>query len=218
MYLWLILTVIFVACVAFLVNSGLWTNTLVLINTVTAGLIAFGFFEPLAGFLDKQMSSYTYLWDFLSLWLLFALAMGGMRSVTDLLSKVKVKFRRPVDQIGGILMACLVGWVMVCFTTASLHTAPLARNFLFENFQPDSRMYMGLSPDRKWLAFVGMVSRGSFYHGGPKTNPKAFQFARIERLHRPLRRPPGRLRERARNPHGQRKLADRQLPRNWACW
>lgn len=163
MYLWIILTLIFFGCVAFLVNGGLWTNTLVLINMVTAGLIAFNYFEKLANFLDQQLGSYTYFWDFLSLWLIFAASLGLMRSVTDLLSTVKVKFRRPIDQVGGILMACIVGFAMQCFTLATLHTAPLARNFLFENFQPTERMYMGLAPDRKWLGFVRMQSKGSFY-------------------------------------------------------
>jgi uncharacterized membrane protein required for colicin V production len=174
MYLWLIMILLFFGCVAFLVNGGLWTNTLVLINTVTAGLIAFNYFEPLAGWLDKQLPSFTYVWDFLCVWLVFAVAMGIMRTATDLLSRVKVKFKRPVDQVGGILMACIVGIVMVCFTMATLHTAPLARKFLFDNFDPDSPMSM--SPDRKWLNFVGMESKRSFYHGGPKENRHAFYF------------------------------------------
>jgi hypothetical protein len=163
MYLWLIVLLIFGGSVAFLVNGGLWTNTLVLINAVTAGLIAFNYFEPLASFLDRQEASYTYFWDFLSLWLIFAVAMGAMRSVTDLLSRVKVKFRKPVDQAGGIIMACVVGMVMVSFTMASLHTAPLARKFLSDNFDPESPIAM--SPDRQWLKFFGMESRGSFYGG-----------------------------------------------------
>ena len=108
MYLTIILLLIFFACVAFLVNGGLWTNSLVLINTVTAGLIAFGFFVPVAGWLDKQMHSYTYFWDFLSLYMVFALSLGLMRTVTDMLSKVKVKFRKPIDTAGGIIMACAV--------------------------------------------------------------------------------------------------------------
>jgi hypothetical protein len=174
MYMWLVLILIFFGCVAFLVNGGLWTNTLVLINTVTAGLIAFNYFEPLAGWLDKKEPSFTYVWDFLCMWFVFSVAMGIMRTATDLLSRVKVKFRRPVDMAGGIIMACLVGMVMVCFTAATLHTAPLARKFLFESFDPDSPMAM--APDRQWLKFVRMESRGSFYHSGPKANRQAYNF------------------------------------------
>jgi len=176
MYLWLILTLIFAGCMAFSITGGLWTNTLVFINLVTSGLIAFTFFEPLAKWLDGQLPSYTYLWDFLSLWLVFAVSMGLLRTATDLLSKVKVKFKRPIDQVGGIVMGCLIGWVMICFVLATLHTAPLAKEFLFGNFKPDERMYMGLAPDRKWLGFVRMQSKGSFYHRGPATDRSAFVF------------------------------------------
>ncbi len=164
MYLWLILTLIFVGCVAFSLAGGLWTNTLVFVNLVMSGLIAFNYFEPLASWLDTQDHSYTYLWDFLSLWLIFAVSMGLLRTATDLLSKVKVKFKRPVEQIGGIVMGCAIGGVMVAFILATLHTAPLAREFLFGNFTPDQRMYMGLAPDRKWLGFVSQASKGAFYH------------------------------------------------------
>ncbi len=176
MYLTLILILIFAACVAFMVGGGLWTNSLVLINTVTAGLIAFNYFEPLAGWLQKQMPSYTYFWDFLSLWGVFAIAIALMRTATDLLSKVKVKFRKPVETAGGIFMACSVGAVMVSFSLATLHTAPLAHNFLDGEFQPqpNSRMFMGLAPDRKWLNFVKMESRRSYYHGA------AFSFGLVD--------------------------------------
>ena len=136
MYLWLIMILLFFGCVAFLVNGGLWTNTLVLINTVTAGLIAFNYFEPLAGWLDKQLPSFTYVWDFLCVWLVFSVAMGIMRTATDLLSQVKVKFKRPVDQIGGILMACIVGMAhgllhdgLAAHRTAWRFAIPLLGNF-----------------------------------------------------------------------------------------
>src|SRR5581483_7685888 len=97
MYLTLLLLAVFGACVAFTYNAGLWTNSLLLINLITAGLIATNYFEPLAERLEKFDARYTYFWDFLSIWLLFALAIGVLRGITDVISKVKVKFRRPVD-------------------------------------------------------------------------------------------------------------------------
>jgi hypothetical protein len=46
----------------------------------------------------------------------------------------------------------------------TLHTAPLARNFLFEGFKTktDERMFLGLAPDRQWLGFVQKESLGAF--------------------------------------------------------
>ena len=43
----------------------------------------------------------------------------------------------------------------------TLHTAPLARRFLFEGFNPSERMVLGTAPDRQWLGFVQNLSFGS---------------------------------------------------------
>ena len=64
--------VILFACVAMCYAEGMWSNAIRLINVVTAGLLAVNFFEPLARWLDGMQPSYTYLWDYLSLWALFA--------------------------------------------------------------------------------------------------------------------------------------------------
>ena len=77
--------------------------------------------------LDAWQPSYTYCWDFLSLWGLFAIFVVLFRAVTDQLSKIKVRFPAKIDQVGGIVFSVVIGWVMVCFTLTTLHTAPLGR-------------------------------------------------------------------------------------------
>jgi hypothetical protein len=69
----------------------------------------------------------------------------------------------PVDKFGGMFMACWVSWVVLCFSTMTLHTAPLARNFLGGAFQsaPEAKMFFGLAPDRVWLSWVHRESQGS---------------------------------------------------------
>ena len=168
MYLTLLLLVIIACCIAFTVQNGIWGNGVLLVIVVTAGLIAVNYFEPLANWFETTIGdSYTYLYDFLALWALFALAAGVLRAITDKLSTVKVKFRKPFDQIGGLILGAWIGWVMVCFTLMSLHTAPLARNFMEGAFQPepDSRMFLGLAPDRQWLGFAQKSSEGVFSRG-----------------------------------------------------
>ena len=51
-------------------NSGLWSNTITLVNVLTAGLLATNYFEPLADFFEGRNSSFTYVWDFLAIWLI----------------------------------------------------------------------------------------------------------------------------------------------------
>jgi hypothetical protein len=163
MYITILLALIFVGCFAFLYKSGLWTNTLTLVNVLTAGLVATNYFEPLATWLDQQEPRLTYVYDFLCLWLIFGVTVSLLRVATDYVSPVKVKFHGLVEKIGGPIMAVWVSWVVLCFATMTLHTAPLARSFLAESFQPhpQAKMLFRLAPDRKWLAWVHRESQGS---------------------------------------------------------
>lgn len=162
----IILLIVLFACVAMLIREGFWSNTLTLINVVTAALIATSYWEPLATWLDDQIPSFTYLLDFLSIWAIFVLAFVILRAITDQVSKVQVKFRVPLEYAGSGLIAIWVGWVMVCFTAMTIHMAPLSADFLDGALSPDpdhTVFLMGLAPDHQWLAFVHRISgeRGS---------------------------------------------------------
>jgi len=156
----LLLFVIFIAIAATLYPEGMWGNALMLINVVTAALLATNYWEPVSRMLESAAPTFTYFWDFLALWGLFAIFLGIMRAVTDMLSRTKVRFIKIADNIGSGFFAAWVGWVMVCFVAFTLHTAPLARNFFFGGFDPQARMFAGLAPDRQWLGFVQWASRG----------------------------------------------------------
>jgi hypothetical protein len=159
------------ASVAMLYSDGLWSNAVRLINVITAGLLAMNFFEPLADWLEQSVSpSYTFFWDFISLWGLFIIFSVIFRQLTDRLSTVKVKFLKVTDQIGSGILSLWIGWLMVCLVMTSLHTAPLAKNCLFEGFVPEEKMVMGFAPDRQWLAFTQKMSEGPYERSaGEKT-------------------------------------------------
>lgn len=158
-----LLFLIFAACVGFLYPEGMWSNAIRLINVVTAGLLATNYWEPVARLADNSVSeSFTFFWDFISLWGLFAVFLVIFRVATNSLSRVKVRFLKIADRIGGVAFAVAVGWVMVCFITFSLHTAPLCRNFLFEGFKPGEANFVGLAPDKMWLGFAGYCAAGVF--------------------------------------------------------
>jgi len=157
---------VFFACVACLYTEGLWGNAIRLINVITSALLATALWEPVATWAEGQAPSYTYLLDFLSLWGLFVFFMVVLRLATDFVSKVKMRFPSIADSIGGLLLAAWTGWVMVCFLMMTLHTVPLARNFMGEAFQPEKRMSFNLAPDRQWLGFTQRMSLGSFCCSG----------------------------------------------------
>lgn len=165
----ILILLVFIACVATCYTEGMWSNAITLINVVTAALLAVNFFEPVARWLDDWDSSYTYIWDFLALWGLFSLFMLVFRLLTDRLSRVKVRFLKLADRIGSGLLSAWIGWVMVCFTMLTLHTAPMSRTFLFDGFQPGEKMVLGMAPDQQWLNFVQRTSKGVFSHS--EVNP-----------------------------------------------
>lgn len=178
MWLTIILVAVFFICVAMMIGGGLWNNALIFFNTVTAALLTGSFFEPVAGWLQGRMPSYTYLCDFLAQWLVFVVALVPLRLATDLLSRVKVKFKKPVNTVGGVVFAAWTGWVMICFTTWSLHTAPLAQVAMGGEFapNPEARMFLGLGPDRLWLGFLHKQSVGAFSRGGSANKPNQHEF------------------------------------------
>lgn len=159
-------------CVAFIFNEGLWSAALVMMNMLLAGIIAVNFFEPVANWLDGMFPSLTYFWDFLAAWLVFAVALVVLRLATNFLSKHRVRFKRPVDVAGGVVFAILAGYLMMGFVFFTLHLAPLGRNFLGFQKDPDSKMVFGLGPDRTWLALMHSLSEGSLSR--PDTNLHTF--------------------------------------------
>lgn len=165
-----IMLLIMFAVVATSYGEGMWSNAIKLINVVTAALLATNYFEPLARWLDGWQPSYTYLWDFLSLWFLFSFFMLIFRLLTDTLSRVKVRFLKIADRIGSGILSVWIGWVMICFTLMTLHTAPLSKNFLFGGFKTgtEERMMLGLAPDRLWLGFMQQMSQKAFARSTPR--------------------------------------------------
>jgi uncharacterized membrane protein required for colicin V production len=156
------LLVIFIAVAASIYTEGMWGNAVRLINVVTASLVAVNFFEPLAEKLDGWQPSYTYIWDFVVLWGLFVVAMIVLRIITDSVCRVKVRFLKLAERIGSGVFAALVGLAFVCFTTFTLHTAPLSENFMFGGFQPGKSMLFIMAPDRWCERFARSVSEGGF--------------------------------------------------------
>ena len=161
MIITLILFAILATVTGMLVLAGLWRSLLMFFNVLVAASAATAWYESLAGFADRYLTSYTYLLDFLSVWLIFCGVLAVLREVTDRLSRTKVEFPMLVERIGGGLMAFMTGWIIMAFTAASLHTAPVSRELIQPT--PEARMFLGLSPDRKWLAWVrGGSQRGPF--------------------------------------------------------
>jgi len=173
----LLLIAIFAICVAFVFNEGLWGACIMFCNVLMAAVLATNLFEPVADRLESMMSGYTYFCDFLALWICFAVCLTILRLATDLLSRHRMRFKRPVDITGGVVFAIGVGWLMLQFTLFTFHTAPLGRNFLGFQERPETRMFFGLAPDRNWLAFMhSLTTSSSFSRAANQGDPNAHVF------------------------------------------
>ena len=154
--------------------QGLWSGVVTLVNLLLAMIIATSFFEPAANAIEGigAAASYTYLLDFVVLWLLFGLTFGVLRAISDALSQKHVSFPLPVEMAGRSILALWSGWLMVCFVAFSLLMAPLnSPTPLGAWSTPASRTFGPVSPDRLWLGFMYSRSRGAL--AGKPFDPEA---------------------------------------------
>jgi hypothetical protein len=186
---WAIYLATFFAGVAMMVREGLWSNTIALVNIFVSGLVAFGFYSPLALYLDEQLSGpYTYLLDFLCLWLLFVVTMLVCRALTGLASRTRMRFKNPIDPVGGPVVAIVAAWILAAFTMATLHTVPMTQDafggkLMHSDSEVESQSAL-LAPDLGWLRFVQSVSGSDSFGSGAKNAFSAKAFVKIYTDHR----------------------------------
>lgn len=157
-----ILTFIGFAAVAMMIREGLWSNAITIVILVFSGLLAFAFYGQVTTLLDESVTdgSYTYWMDFLSLWALYIVSFVVLRLATNQISKVRVRFKKPVEWSGSIVSAILGGYLLVGFVGATMHTAPLAADFLGGAILADSAEDTELKltrPDIAWLRLYGAM-------------------------------------------------------------
>ncbi len=162
----LVLLLVFLATATLIWFQGTWGAALALVNLTIAMLIATNLFEPIASLIDGVEGSFTYLLDFVILWMIFVPTFLFLRMMTHLMSRTRVKFILPVEMAGRTILALWCGWLMVCFTAFSLLMAPLnAANPLGAWESPNSGSFLGMSPERMWLGFAHSRSRGALARG-----------------------------------------------------
>ncbi len=170
MFSWLLVVIAFIS-VALMWNEGLWSNSITFVNTVFAVMISLNFYEPVATLLEKYMGSYTYMLDFISQWLLFAVGLAILRVISDQASRHAVRFKMPVEHVGRMLFALATAWVLICFTTTTMHTAPLTRSPFRGSFAQDpmsNNFFLGLAPDRILLGFMHDRSKAALSRSTPR--------------------------------------------------
>jgi len=179
--------IILFAGLAMMVREGLWSNTITLINIVISGLVAFGFYSPLVVYLDEEVTSgqHTYWLDFAIIWALFCVTMLVLRLLTAAFSKTRMRFKHPIDPIGGPAMGFLAAWVLAAFALATLHMSPMPRDAFGGNLASDSTVDSAsiitaiTAPDAAWIRFVAAMSDSKAYGSEGRTDVFSTKFVKI---------------------------------------
>ena len=95
-----IMILVFVLVVASTWWFGLWSNLITLINLFLASLAASSFYENVSVEILIRQPTYLVLVDVVSLWLVFFITFFVLRAITDVLSKVRLKFDFWTETIG----------------------------------------------------------------------------------------------------------------------
>lgn len=138
-------------------RDGLFTALCNLVNALIAGVIAFGFFEPIADWLEGSLQGGAAAGyeDFSALIVLFVFSVIVLRAITNRLAPDMLDF--PANaQYGGAVLGLITGYFVTGFLLCAMQTLPWHESFL--GFQPrvanDSGPRSIFPPDRVWLAMM----------------------------------------------------------------
>jgi hypothetical protein len=164
-----ILTILVILALAYAYSAeGLFTGALMCINIFVAGLIAFNFWEPIAGALESPLAN-TFLAgfeDFLTLIGLFVISLAALRIAANSIVNIRIRFPPVAQQLGGAAFGLLAGFFLSGFFLCSLQTLPWHRNFLgFEATSKSEGLRKILPPDRVWLALMHRAGAYAFNRG-----------------------------------------------------
>ncbi len=167
-----LLVVLFLATVLCLLAESMWSNAIRFINVVFAALLATNFWEPVARLLENSVSKGgSYWWDFVALWVLFAVLITILQTVTKPGFESKVVSRRSITRSAECLRVHDCGGPGLV-RQLHLHTAPRGKSSARRFHTGRSRVPRAR---RQWARFMTFASRGSMSKfGGPvEFDPKA---------------------------------------------
>ena len=92
-----------------------------------------------------------------------------------------MRFKHPIDPVGGPLVGFIAAWVLAAFTLATLHTSPDAKGSFGGKLNTpnvDSAFFL-TSPDAAWLRFVETISQPAAMGGNSTDRFSAKGFVKI---------------------------------------
>src|SRR5262249_13388921 len=128
------------------------------------------------------------LLDFVTIWGLFVITMLVCRGATGLASNTRLRFKNPIDPIGGPLMGELASWALAAFVMATLHTTPMPKDAfggsLIYSKGEGAPANARFNPDLGWLRFVERVTKPEAFGHASGGSFSANAFVQIYADHR----------------------------------
>lgn len=147
-------------------RNGLFSSVAMLIKVFLAGLVAFGFWEPIADMMEPSFvnTAMAGCEDFMAMVALFAIALVALRVATNYLAPEMIDEHGTVQHLGAGVVGLVTGYFVAGFLICALQTLPLDVRFL--DFQPREANEMptrSIFPgDRVWLAMMRNAGMSAF--------------------------------------------------------
>jgi uncharacterized membrane protein required for colicin V production len=139
-------------------RNGLFSACAMLISVFIAGLVAFGFFEPIANMLEPvfQENALAGTEDMIALTLLFSVTLGALRVAANTLAPDLIEQNGILQYFGGAAVGVVTGYFVAAFLICTMQTLPLDERFLgFEPRSSSEPFYRTFFPgDRVWLSLM----------------------------------------------------------------
>ena len=125
---------------------GSWNIMINLVNFFIASLVASSYFELLAEKIESFNSSFTYLVDFIAIWLLFVVTFILLRLATDFLTKYQLRMNIWAEYAFRTVLSLWLAISFSYFVFFTFHLAPLPTSNFVTN--PQQKMF-GFGPDQQ---------------------------------------------------------------------
>jgi len=139
-------------------RNGLFTSVAMLIMVFISGLVAFGFWEPIAESLDRvfQNNALAGCEDMIALTLLFSVTLFALRLATNYIAPDLIEEHGALQHFGGAAVGLVTGYFLAGFLICAMQTLPLDERFLgFEPREPSEPVFRSMFPsDRVWLTMM----------------------------------------------------------------
>jgi uncharacterized membrane protein required for colicin V production len=148
-------------------RNGLFSSFAMLFMVLLSGLVAFGFWEPLADMLDPvfQFNALSGCEDMIVMVLLFAATLFALRLAMTYLNTEMIDEHGHLQHLGAAAVGLVTGYFLAGFLICATQTLPLDVNYF--DFEPRETIlepgYRAFFPsDRVWLSMMQQASAGAF--------------------------------------------------------